>query len=65
MKEKRKDHMSSCESLEDESTKVVTDSGKISLACQGDFVTLIDIALDEKVANMKDLGEEHSAIGDV
>ena len=35
---------------------MVTNSAKISLALQEEFETLLDIALGEKVANMKDLG---------
>ena len=56
--ENLKTHLSSCESLTDEGSKVVKNCGDISLTVQGEFITLIDIALDDKLANMKDLASK-------
>ena len=62
MVENLKTHLSSCESLTDESSKVVKNCGDISLTVQEEFITLIDIALDEKLANMKDLASNFADV---
>ena len=60
--ENLKTHMKSCESLTDECSKVVMNCGSISLALQEEFASLIDIALDEKLANMKVIGANFAEV---
>ena len=57
-----KTHLGSCERLEDEASKIVKKCGTIAVASTEEFAALIDIALDEKLANMKDLGTQFNEL---
>ena len=57
-----RENMSNCEGLEDAPSQLVLNSARISLASEEEFETLLDIAIVEKLANMKDLNTKFSEL---